>query len=258
MPTSHRRSTFRVARCSRAALAPLGLLASLAAALPLTAQLPGIPAAPSAFVRPGIAVAANAGVEQNALVDGDGTGRRARWTYGGAVGYAPGSARWQLVGGVAAQSWGDGYRDPATAFGARGGWSVWRNARFGATAVGGIGFARAKLEVPENAAAADSDDVVTVRQIPIGAAVGMRGALGATRAWAVSIAPQFVFYSLSFADDAVTASRARVSVLAEAALTQRLGLAVALEDGARASGGDPGPRGTTLGVALSFALGGRR
>jgi hypothetical protein len=242
-------------RAPRAAFVPLALLAALAGTAPLAAQLPGVPAAPSAFVNPGIALAANAGVEQNALVDTDGSGRRSRWTYGGAAAFAPASARWQIVGGVAAQSWGEGYRDPATAFGARGAWSVWRNARFGATAVGGIGFARAKLELPATPTAADSDAVVVLRQIPIGAAVGMRGALGATRAWAISVAPQFVFYSLSLDDDAVTASRVRVSAVAEAALTRRLGLAVALEDGARASGGEPGPRGTTVGVALSFALG---
>jgi hypothetical protein len=255
MPT-HPRRLF-ASRAPDAAIVPLTLLAMLAAAAPLAAQLPGVPSAASAFVRPGIALAANAGVEQNALVESDGSGRRSRWTYGGAAAFAPASARWQVVGGIAAQSWGDGYRDPATALGGRGAWSVWRNARFGATAVGGIGFARAKLDVPAGTAAADSDDVVVVRHIPIGAAVGMRGALGASRAWALSIAPQYVFYSLSLGGDAVTASRARVSVLAEAALTPRLGLAVALEDGARASGGEPGPRGTTLGVALSFALGGR-
>ncbi|MGZ8377147.1 MAG: hypothetical protein ACXWZS_03775 [Gemmatirosa sp.] len=235
---------------------PLALLAMLVGA-PATAQLPGVPAAPSAFVGAGVALAANAGMEQNALANTDGSGRRSRWTYGGAAAFAPTSARWQVVGGFAAQRWGDGYRDPATAFGGRGAWSVWRNARFGATAFGGIGFARAKLDVPDGAEAADRDDVLVVRQIPIGAAVGMRGALGATRAWALSIAPQYVFYSLSFRDDAITASRPRLSVLAEAALTPRLGLAVALEDGSRASASEPGPRGTTLGVALSFALGGR-
>jgi hypothetical protein len=71
------------------------------------------------------------------------------------------------------------------------------------------------------------------------------------------VAPQYVWYRLAVGDDAVSAARARVGVLAEAGLTSRLGVSVAYEDGARAAPGDPGPRGGTLGVALSFALRGR-
>lgn len=229
-----------------------------AAATPAVAQLPGVPAAPGAFLRPGVAVAANVGREARANLQLGATGvaRTTRTTYGGAASFAPAGARWQLAGGFAAQTWGDGYKDPATALGARATWALLRGARFGAAAVGGVGFARARLDAPADPAIADSEDVVLLRQLPVGAVVGVRGALGA-RAWALSVAPQYVWYRLSYGDDAVSAARARVGVVAEAALTPRLGMSVALEDGARASGGDPGPRGTTLGLALSFALGGR-
>lgn len=246
-----------IPRALRAAAAAASL--ALAAAAPLAAQLPGVPAAPSAFVRPGVALAANAGLEQRAILrlQPGGESWRSRWTYGGAAAFAPASGRWQVAGGVAAQSWGEGYRDPATAFGARAAWAVWRGARVGATAVGGIGFARAGLDVPDGTVVADSDDVVLARQLPVGVALGVRGAWGAGRAWALSVTPQYVWYRLSYGDDAVTDARARVGVLAEAALTPRLGLAVALEDGGRAGGGEPGPRGATAGVALSLALGRR-
>lgn len=248
--TSH--DTFR---CT-AALA--GALLALVTGAPVRAQLPGIPTAPGAFVRPGVALAANLGLEQRAILDvtDGGAGRRTRATYGGAVAFAPAAGRWQLAGGFAAQTWGDGYRNPATALGGRASWAVVRGARLGVAAVGGIGFARARLEAAADPVTADSDDVVLMRQVPLGAAVGVRGAFGA-RAWALSLTPQYVWYRLSYGEDAVSASRARVGVLAEAALTPRLGVSIALEDGGRATGGEPGPRGTTLGVALSFALGGR-
>ncbi|GLC25994.1 hypothetical protein [Roseisolibacter agri] len=244
-------------RTSRFTAAAAVLLA-LVAGDPLGAQLPGIPTAPGAFIRPGVALAANLGFEQRAILEvgAGGTSRRTRATYGGAAAFAPAAGRWQLAGGFAAQTWGDGYRDPATAFGGRASWAVVRGARLGVAAIGGIGFARARLDAPADPAVADSDDVVLMRQVPLGAAVGVRGAFGA-RAWALSLAPQYVWYRLSYGEDAVSASRARVGVVAEAALTPRLGVSLALEDGARAAGGEPGPRGTTVGVAVSFALGGR-
>ena len=233
----------------------LALLCTPLAARTAGAQLPGIPTAPGAFVRPGVAVAANAGLEQRALAPAGGAGeRRSRWTYGGAVAFAPAGGRWQVAGGAAAQSWGTGYRDPATSLGARGAFAAWRGARLGATAFAGFGLARARLE---GEAEDDGADVVSLRQIPVGASVGLRGAWGGTRAWAVSAAPQYVWYRLAVGDDAVSAARARVGLLAEAGLTSRLGVSVAYEDGARAAPGDPGPRGGTFGVALSFALGGR-
>ncbi|MDF1501977.1 hypothetical protein [Roseisolibacter sp. H3M3-2] len=235
-------------------LVPSSLLSLLAGAA--SAQLPGLPTAPGAFVRPGIAVAANAGVETDALPATDGGGgRRSRWTYGGAAAFARGGGRWQVAGGVAAQSWGDGYQSPATALGARGAFAAWRGARLGATAFAGIGLARARLAEVEGAG--DDPAVVSLRQLPVGAAVGMRGAWGGgARAWSVAVAPQYVWYRLAVGEDEVTDARPRVGLLAEVGLTPRLGVSVAYEDGARAAAGDPGPRGGTFGLALSFALGG--
>ena len=215
------------------------------------AQLPGIPTAPGAFVSPGIGVAANAGVEQASGVDGE---SESRWSYGLAGAYAPASARWQVAGGAAAQQWGEGYKSPGLAFGGRATVPVWRRARLGASAFAGIGFARASFE--NEGEPGDEDDAASLRQIPVGAAVGVRGALG-TRAWSLSLAPQFVFYQFSVGDVSLDASRFRVGVLAELALTSRLGIGVAFEDGARASTDEPGPRGSTIGLGLSLALGAR-
>jgi hypothetical protein len=235
----------------------LALLALAPAAA--AAQLPGVPAAPGAFVRPGLAFAANAGLEARGLapetVDG---ARRSRWTYGLAAAFAPASARWQLAGGAAAQTWGSGYQDPGTSFGGRAAFVVLDRPRFGATAVAGLGFARARFEPPAGGSAAEDEDVVQLRQLPLGVAVGARGGWGGgRRAWALSVAPQYVWYRFSAGEDAQSAARPRVGLLAEVGLTPRLGVSVAYEDGARAAGGEPGPRAGTVGLALSFALGGR-
>ena len=215
------------------------------------AQLPGIPSAPGAFVHPGIGVAANAGVEQVSGIDGESD---RRLSYGLAGAYAPASARWHVAAGAAAQQWGEGYKSPGLAFGGRATVPVWRRARLGASAFAGIGFARASFE--NEGEPGDEDDAASLRQIPVGAAVGLRGALG-TRAWSLSVAPQLVFYQFSVGDASIDASRLRVGLLAEVALTPRLGIGVAFEDGARASNDEPGPRGSTIGLGLSLALGAR-
>ncbi len=215
------------------------------------AQLPGIPTAPGAFVAPGIGLAANAGVERASGADG---ASESRWSYGLAGAYAPASARWQVAGGAAAQQWGEGYKSPGLAFGGRAVVPVWRRARLSAAAFAGIGSARASFE--NEGEPGDEDDAATFRQIPVGAAVGVRGALG-TRAWALSVAPQLVFSQFSIGDVSLDASRFRVGVLAELAITSRLGIGVAFEDGGRASSDEPGPRGSTIGLGLSLALGAR-
>ena len=228
----------------------------LFAAARLSAQLPGVPTAPGAFVRPGLAVAANVGREADGALERTDAGAlrtTARQTYGGALGYAPSSARWQLSIGAAAQQWGAGFKDPALALGARAAVPLLRGERFGALVFAGAGVARARFEPV--AGVEDGDDP-SLRQFAGGASAGVRGAL-AGRAWALSLAPQFVQYRLAVGDDAVSSSRLRVAALAEAGLTSRLGLSIAYEDGARAASGEPGPKGSTIGVALSFALRGR-
>lgn len=240
--------------------APAAALAAALAAVPTPsarAQLPGIPSAPSAFVRPGIAVAANAGVER---VDGGATsggGTSSRTGFGAAAGFAPRSGRWQVAGGAGVQRWGDGYDGAATTFGGRLTVPVLHRPRFGLAAVAGAGFARAKLAAPPAGAPQPDDSAeVSVRQIPIGAALGMRGAFG-TRAWAVSVAPQFVWYASSVGgQDLDGSARARIGGVAEVAVTPRVGLSLAYEDGARAGASTAGPRGGTLGVAVAFAFGG--
>jgi hypothetical protein len=238
----------------RAAPALVALLVAVLGA-PLvrhaSAQLPGIPTAPGAFVGPGIGVAANAGAERASGIGGE---SERRWSYGLAGAYAPTSARWQVAGGAAAQQWGEGYKSPGLAFGGRATVPVWRRARLGASAFAGVGVARASFE--DAGQPGDEDDAASLRQIPVGVAVGLRGALG-TRAWSLSVSPQLVFYQFSVGDESLDASRLRVGVLGEVALTSRIGIGVAFEDGARASRDEPGPRGSTLGLGLSLALGAR-
>ncbi|MDQ3951031.1 MAG: hypothetical protein M3282_11910, partial [Gemmatimonadota bacterium] len=122
------------------------------------AQLPGLPVLQNAFVGPGFAAALNAG--------GGGGGT----AYAAALGWAPGSARFQISIGVGTYRSGG---ETGGAFGARAAVPVFSlmDGNLGIAAFGGVGGAQG----PRVQGAR-----VGLGQAPIGAAVGYRRALGAT------------------------------------------------------------------------------
>ena len=215
-------------RCRRAVasrVAPAALLLALGA--PAGAQLPGLPVLQSPFVAP----------QRAAAVNGGRTGDDGASAVGIAAAWSPASARLQVSGGVAA---------------------VKRRAR---TGVGG--GARAYLPLRsfagETVAAgvflgAGGDQAAGVRRLTaaLGASVGYRRALGATRAVSVYAAP---FYGYNRVNQAgANSSLLRVSVGADVLVVRRVGLSLGLETGQTPGAADPGPGRLVTGAGLSYAF----
>jgi hypothetical protein len=210
-------------------------LVALGWSVRVEAQLPGLPVLQNAFVGPGLAAAGNGG---------GGSGATA---YAAALGWAPGSGRFQVsIGAGAFVSGGE----TGGAFGARVAIPVFsfRNGNLGVAAFAGVGGARG----PRIQGAR-----VGLGQAPIGAAFGYRRAVGATRAMSIYAAPFYGYFRNDFGNRATSAGLFRFSVGADFALTRAIGLTAGLEGGQRRAAADPGTSGTIWGVGVSYAFGRR-
>ena len=210
-------------------------LAQLVWAAGANAQLPGLPVLQNAFVGPGFAAALNGG-------GGGGASALAA-----ALGWAPRSARFQVSLGVGA------YRaegETGGAFGLRVAVPVFAmmNGNLGVAAFGGIGGARGPTVQGAR---------VGLGQAPIGAAVGYRRALGATRGLSIYAAPYFGFFRTDMGATAHSRGVFRFSVGADFALTRAIGVTAGLEAGGTGGADGPGPSGTLLGAGVSYAFGRR-
>jgi hypothetical protein len=200
------------------------------------AQLPGLPVLQNAFVGPGFAAAVNGG---------GGSGSSA---YAAALAWAPRSARFQIsIGAGVHRSEGE----TGGAFGARVAVPVFSmmNGNLGVAAFGGVGGARGPTI---------DGSRVGLGYAPVGAAIGYRRALGATRGFSVYAAPFFGFFRSDFGDaGSESTGLFRVSVGADFAVTRAIGVTAGIEAGA--SGGDdgPGPSGVVWGAGVSYAFGRR-
>lgn len=213
-----------------AALATIGATVLLGAAL-ARAQMPGLPVLQGPFANPGLTVGANVG------------GGNGITTYAAAA--SLGAGRFLLSGGVGALSPEEG--STSAAYGARAAMPLmsFMGGAAGVAAFAGVG-------------GSSSEGVSTV-QLPVGAGVGWRRALGSSRGVAVHAAPMVTFYRASF--DGETASKAlfRASLGVDFAVTPHLGVTLGAEGGQqpRAGSGDPGPAGSVAAIGVSWALRGR-
>jgi len=212
-------------------------LAAVCAAPRASAQLPGLPVLQNAFVGPGFAAAVNGG---------GGGGASA---YAAALGWAPRSARFQIsVGAGAFRSGGE----TGGAFGARVAVPVFSfmNGNLGIAAFAGVGGARGPTDPPRGRAG--------LGQAPLGAAVGYRRALGATRGFSVYAAPFVGFFRSDFGDaGSESATLIRLSVGGDFAITRAIGVTAGLEAGATRDDDGSGPSGALWGVGISYAFGRR-
>jgi hypothetical protein len=211
-------------------------LASVGSSMTVGAQLPGLPVLQNAFVGPGLAAAVNAG---------GGSGASA---YAAALGWAPRSARFQVsVGAGVLVSGGQ----TGGAFGVRGAVPVFSmmGGNLGVAGFLGVGGARGR-EVPQRGRAG-------LGQVPVGAAVAYRRALGATRGFSVYAAPFVGFFRDDFGDAGTqSATLLRVSVGGDFAITRAIGVTAGLEAGSSRADG-PGPSGVVWGAGVSYAFGRR-
>jgi hypothetical protein len=199
-------------------------------------QLPGLPVLQNAFVGPGFAAAVNGG---------SGSGGSA---YAAALGWSPRSARFQVSVGVGAHV---ASGETGGAFGARAGVPVFSrmNGALGVAAFAGVGGAQG----PRVQGAR-----VGLGYAPIGAVVGYRRAIGATRGFSVYAAPFFAYFRNDYGDSTASKSLFRVSVGGDFALTRAIGLTAGLELGGTGEGeGRPGPSGAVWGAGVSYAFGRR-
>ena len=197
-------------------------------------QMPGSPTLQNAFVNPGI----------TAAVDASGMGGAT--TYAAAAAWAPGSARFQLSGGLGAQM-----RTSAstrTAYGARLNVPV-----IGATSSFGVSVFAGYGAIAGGGA---MDSSVAKALIPVGATASYRHVIGSNRG--VSIYGSPVFESVTRGGGASTTSVFRGAIGMDLGITSAIGLTLGLELGGGQPAGSGKPSGTAFGAALSYALGARR
>jgi hypothetical protein len=211
-------------------------LLAVGVAPPLAAQLPGLPVLQNAFVGPGFAAAVNGG---------GGSGSSA---YAAALGWAPSSARFQVSVGAGVLI-ADG--ETGGAFGARVAMPIFTLMRgsLGIAAFAGVGGAQGPVIEP--------DGRVGLGQAPVGAAIGYRRALGATRGFSVYAAPFLGFFRNDLGDEVESAALFRVSIGGDFALTRALGITAGIETGQKPSEDRPGPSGIVWGAGVSYAFGRR-
>lgn len=223
-------------------------LAVVALARPSTsrAQLPGLPAAQSAFPAPGLAVAVDGGRADGRTVAG--------------LALATGVRRLQLTAAAAIPGAFDGYTRKGISAGARLAGRLYRTPRLGVSAFAGIGAERMHSTGVLPSYALGSGGTTNVRydgsltQVPVGVSAGLRGVLG-TRAYALSVAPMYEYMRWKFADSVTSRSGARLAALAELAITPRIGIGVAAEVGSGGPAGSPyGSSRTIIGAGLSYAI----
>jgi hypothetical protein len=201
----------------------------------VAAQVPGLPVLQNAFSNRGLAFAANFG---------SGSGHS---YYGAAGAWGLGATGAFLVSGAAgAERSNDATRG---AYGGRASMRLWASASgigvAGFAGVGGAMRTRTGSGVLTNPA-------VTI--VPVGASVGYRRALGATRGISAYVAP---FYRWMRADSGTVVSTGsfRVSGGVDLTLTPSIGVTLGGEGGGGSSGGRASG---AFGVGITFVPGGRR
>jgi hypothetical protein len=210
----------------------LALLTASAFLSPARAQLPGAPVLQNAWASPGTVAAVNVG------------GGSDGGAYAAAGSWAPKSGSYELSGGIGSRHLsGAGSR---TVYGFRlaipfGG----KTSAFGFSAFIGAGGGSVNNH--------EADSAASTSEVPIGAAVGWRRALGSTQGVSVYAAPSYVF--LSGGRERGNLVRGAVGV--DFGITRSFGLTAGIDFGQTRSHDVGGPSGALFGVGLAYAFGRR-
>lgn len=214
---------------SRAALAATLCVTFVAVPSAAHAQLPGLPVLQNAFGSPGLTGAINVG-------SGDGGA-----TY--ALSGSYGLGRFLLSGGIGAVVPDSGK--------SRAGYGV----RLAMPLLQLLGGA-AGVAAFAGAGGSSSAGMSSV-QLPLGAGIGWRRGLGATRGVSVYAAPMYTIYRTSGGDESQSAGLMRASIGLDFAVTQRLGVTIGAEGGQKAQIDEPGPTGGVAGLGVAWSFGRR-
>jgi hypothetical protein len=199
----------------------------------IAAQIPGTPTLQNVWATPGLVAAVD--------VAGGSDGA----TYAGAVSWAPHSARFQLSGGGGMQS--------LTGRDSRGVYGVRAAIPFGGAA-SAIGFAVfGGIGGGSGGSTTSADSVSSTTEIPLGASIGWRHALGSNHGISLYGAPSYVLFSGGSKSDGLF----RASIGADAGITTALGATLGVDFGATRARGLGGPSGILYALGISYAFGHR-
>jgi hypothetical protein len=226
------------------AAAVIGLSLSAAA----EGQLPGAPVLQNAWATPGIVGAVDFGHGSDGGV------------YAAALAWTPGAGRFQISGGAGFQS-RTGYSSRGV-YGARvalpfGG----ATSSFGFGAFAGIGGGSAGTRT----GGALADSAISTMQIPVGAALGWRHAIGPTHGVSVYATPSYLLFAGGSSTGGTNGAGStkstkglfRTAIGGDLGITRAIGATVGVEFGQSRGRGVGGPSGALYGLGLSYALGRR-
>jgi hypothetical protein len=198
------------------------------------AQMPGAPVLQNAWATPGIVGALN--------IAGGSNGQ----AYAAAASWASGTGRFQLSGGF-------GFRS-VTGAGSRGVYGARLAMPLGGNSASNLGFALfAGVGGGAGGTTTASDSAASTTQVPVGAAIGWRRALGATHGISLYASPSYVFLS----GGRKSSGLVRAAVAADVGITSSVGLTAGIEFGQNRSSSSGATRGTLYGFGLAYALGRR-
>ena len=193
------------------------------------AQMPATPVLQNAWANAGITIAADYGKASDASA------------IAGAIAWSPRRSRFQLSAGAGVVTPDSG--------GSQGGYGArlsiplvsFASGNLGTAIFGGVGVT--------------SKSGITSSAFPVGASIGYRHGLGATRAISGYVAPFYTIARTSGgAAGKATGGAMRASIGLDVTIAPQIGLTVGYETGADAKDDEPGPRGGVFGVGLSYAL----
>ena len=210
----------------------IAVLALLLSARALAAQMPGLPVLQNGFANRGVTAGINYG---------SGSGAR---TYGAAAAFA-------TVGSRFTASLGIGVLDPTAA-----GLATRSSAGMRVAVMGPRLFDRA-VGVAAFAGFGGSPrkkEEAGLTTVPAGVAIGYRHAVGESRGISLYAAPFYSWSRSSLNGESASQGLFRISAGLDFALTQRLGVTIGGETGAKAGAGKPGPTATLLGAGLAYAF----
>ena len=194
-----------------------------------SAQMPGAPVLQNSWATPGMVAAVD-------FASGSGS------LYGGAIGWAPSSGRFQFSAGAGAHSPKGG--TSRAVYGARVAMPIMQMmaGKLGVAGFVGIGGGGAK----------SGDTTASKSVLPAGVAVGYRQAIGtAGRGISAYLDPNYQYHS----GTAGKKGYFRVGGGVDIGVSARFGVTVGFESGAAAKTGEVGPAGGLFGVGVSMKLG---
>jgi hypothetical protein len=223
----------------------LSAILTIAVAGSAIAQLPGAPVLQNAWATPGIVGAVNFGGSSDGSV------------IAGAAGWTPGNGRFQLSGGLGSRtltghgsSFAYGARVAMPLFG--GGTSAIGIAAFAGIG-GSAGAKKQSTDTTPIGTIVTADTTASTTEIPLGAAVGWRHAIGSNHGISVFGTPSYILYSGGSKNGGLF----RMAIGADVGITSAIGATVGVDFGGSRARGFGGPSSTQYGIGVSYALGRR-